>query len=79
MLRDWFLPRSIATQVKWSGALNAVSMEKAGEPMQLLFGRVDKIVSTVASLGVCECAVLCCAVLCCVVGYWATKMQRSRC
>ena len=51
MLRDWFLPRSNATQVKWSDAFDAVNMEKGEEPMKF-FSRVDKIASTLASLGV---------------------------
>ena len=32
--RDWFLPRSFATQVKRSGAFDAVQMEKGEEPMK---------------------------------------------
>ena len=51
MLRDWFLPRSIATQVKWSDAFDAVKIQKGEEPM-IVFTRVDKIASTLASLGV---------------------------
>ena len=51
MLRDWFLPRSIATQVKWSDDFDAVKMEKGEEPMKL-FSRVDKIGGTLSSLGV---------------------------
>ena len=51
MLRDWFLPKSVATQVKWSDAFDAVQMEKGEEPMKF-FSRVDKIVGTLASLGV---------------------------
>ena len=52
MLRDWFLPRSSATQVKWSDAFDAVQMQKGEEPMKS-FSSVDKIVSTPAySLGV---------------------------
>ena len=51
MLRDWFLPRSIATQVKWSDAFDAVKMENGEEPMKF-FSRVDKIVGTLSSLGV---------------------------
>ena len=50
ILRDWFLPRSIATQAKWSDAFDAVKMEKGEEPMKL-FRHVDKIVSTLSSLG----------------------------
>ena len=53
MIRDWFLPRSIATQVKWSDAFDDVKMEKGEEPMKL-FSRVDKIVGTLASLGACQ-------------------------
>ena len=51
MLRDWFLPKSVATQVKWSDAFDAVQMEKGEEPMKF-FSRVDKIVGTLALLGV---------------------------
>lgn len=51
MLRDWFLPRSIATRVKWSDAFDAVQMEKGEEPMKF-FRREDKIVGTLDSLGV---------------------------
>ena len=32
MVRDWFLPSSIATQVKWSDAFDAVQMEKGEQP-----------------------------------------------
>ena len=42
---------SVATQVKWSDAFDAVQMEKGEEPMKF-FSRVDKIVGTLASLGV---------------------------
>ena len=51
MLRDLFLPRSIATQVKWWDAFNAFKMERGEEPMKF-FSRVDKIVSTLASINV---------------------------
>ena len=51
MVRDWFLRISVATQVKWSDAFDVVHMEKGEEPMKL-FSRVDKIVGTLASLGV---------------------------
>ena len=51
MLRDWILPRSIATQVKWSDALDDVQMEKDEEPMRF-FSRVDKVVGIQASLRV---------------------------
>ena len=27
MLRDWFLPKSVATEVKWSDAFDAVQIE----------------------------------------------------
>ena len=50
-LRGWFLPRSIAAQVKWLGAFDVVKMEKGEAPMKL-FSRVDKIASALASLGV---------------------------
>ena len=48
--RDWFLPRSFATQVKRSGAFDAVQMEKGEEPMKF-FSHEDKIVGTLDSLG----------------------------
>ena len=51
MLRDWFLPKSVATQVKWSDAFDAVQTEKGEEPMKF-FSRADKIVGTLASFGV---------------------------
>ena len=51
MLRDWFLPRSIATRVKWSDAFDAAQMEKGEERMKFS-SRVDKIVGILASLGV---------------------------
>ena len=51
MLRDWFLPRSVATQVKRSRAFDNVKMGKGEDPMKF-FSRVDKIISTLASLGV---------------------------
>ena len=51
MLCDWFQPRSIATQIKWSDSFDAVKMEKGEEPMKF-FGRVDKIVGILTSLGV---------------------------
>ena len=51
MLRDWFLPRSIATQVKWSDTFDDVKMKKGEEPMTF-FSRVDMIANTLASLGV---------------------------
>ena len=39
ILRNWFLPRSIGTQVKWSGAFDMVKMEK-GEELIKLYSRV---------------------------------------
>ncbi|CAN0558800.1 unnamed protein product, partial [Laminaria digitata] len=51
MLRGWFLPKSIATQVKWSDVFDALQMEKGEEPM-IFFSRVDKIVGILGSLGV---------------------------
>ena len=53
MLRDWFSPRPIATQVIWSDAFDAVKMTKEEEPMEF-FSRGDNIASTLASLGVLE-------------------------
>ena len=50
MLRDWFLPRSIATKSKWSERFDAVKMEKSEEPMKF-FRLVDKVVGILASLG----------------------------
>ena len=51
MLQDCFFPRSMADQVKWSDAFEAVRMEKGEEPMKF-FSRVDKVVGILASLGV---------------------------
>ena len=51
ILRHWFLLKSVATQVKWSDAFDAVQIEKGEEPMKF-FSRVDKTVGTLASLGV---------------------------
>ena len=51
IFRDWFLPRSMATQVKWLDAFGAVQMGKGEEPMKF-FSRVDKIVGILTSLGV---------------------------
>ena len=51
ILRDWFLPKSIAMQVKSSDACDTVKMEKGEEPMKF-FSRVDKIASSLASLRV---------------------------
>ena len=45
-----FLPKTMAEQVKWSVAFDAAKMEKGEEPMNY-FGRVDKIVGVIASLG----------------------------
>ena len=50
MLCDWFVPRSIATQVKWSDAFDAVKMETGEEPMIRSFSRVYKIVFIVLLL-----------------------------
>ena len=51
MLRGWFLPNFVATQVNWSDAFDALHMEKGEEPMKC-FCRVDKIVGILSSLGV---------------------------
>ena len=50
MLLDWFLPRSIAAQVK-SNYFDAETMEYGEERMELIC-RVGKIVSNLSSLGV---------------------------
>ena len=49
MPRDWFSPKSVATQVKWSDAIDAVQMDKGEEPMKFV-SRVDNIVGILASL-----------------------------
>ena len=51
MLFDWFLPRSIAAQVKLSNDIDADTMEYGEERMELIC-RVGKIVSNLSSLGV---------------------------
>ena len=51
MLCDWFMPKTMAEQVKWSVAFDSAKMEKGEEPMKY-FGRIDKIVGVLASLGV---------------------------
>ena len=51
MLRDFFFSKSIATQVKRWDAFHAVQIEKV-EELMIFFSRVDKIVGTLASLGV---------------------------
>ncbi|CAN0395471.1 unnamed protein product, partial [Laminaria digitata] len=51
MLKDWFMPQTMANQVKWSDAFDAIRMEKGEEPMKF-FSRVDKVVGVLASLGV---------------------------
>ena len=50
MLCDWFLPKTIADQVKWSVAFDE-KMEKGEAPWKS-FGWIDKIVGVLASLGV---------------------------
>ena len=42
MLRDYFLPRSVATQAKWSNDFYAAQMEKGEESMRIFSG-ADKI------------------------------------
>ena len=49
LLYDWFMPKTMAEQVKWSVAFDSAKMEKGHEPMQY-FGRTDKIVGVLASL-----------------------------
>ncbi|CAN0405489.1 unnamed protein product, partial [Laminaria digitata] len=51
MLKDWLMPQTMADQVKWSDAFDAIRMEKGEEPMKF-FSRVDKVVGVLASLGV---------------------------
>ena len=51
MLHDCFLPKSTATQVKWSDAFDEVQIEKGEEPMKF-FSRVDKGWDILASRGV---------------------------
>ena len=48
---DWFMSKTMAEQVKWSVAFESTKMEKGEEPMKY-FGRIDKIVGVLASLGV---------------------------
>ena len=52
ILREWFQPRSIGTQVKLSDAFDAVKMEKGEEEPMMFFSRVDQIASVLASFGV---------------------------
>ena len=51
MLHDCFLPKSTATQVKWSDAFDEVQIEKGEEPMKFI-SRVDKGWDILASRGV---------------------------
>ena len=51
MLCDWFMPKTMAEQVKWSVAFDSAKMAK-GEELMKYFGRIDKIVGVFASLGV---------------------------
>ena len=53
MLCDWFMPKTMAEQVKCSVAFDSAKMEKREEPMKY-FGRIDKIVGVLASLGVVQ-------------------------
>ena len=50
-LCDWFLPKTMAEQVKWLVAFDAAKMEKREAPM-IYFGRINKNVGVFASLGV---------------------------
>ena len=56
MLCDCFMPKTMAEQVKWSVAFDSAKMEKGEEPMKY-FGRIDKIVGVLASLGVAKTVV----------------------
>ena len=56
MLRDWFMPKTMTEQVKWLVAFDFAKMEKGEEPMKY-FGRIDKIVGVLASLGVAKTVV----------------------
>ena len=51
ILCDWFMPKTMAEQVKWSVAFDSAKMAK-GEELMKYFGRIDKIVGVFASLGV---------------------------
>ena len=53
MLCYWFMPKTIAGQVKWSVAFDSARMEKGEEPMKY-FGRIDKIVGVLALLGLAK-------------------------
>ena len=50
------MPKTMAEQVKWSVVLDSAKMEKGEEPMKY-FGRIDKIVGVLASLGVAKTVV----------------------
>ena len=50
---DWFMPKTMAEQVKWSVAFDSAKMEKGEEPMKYS-GRINKIVGVLASLGVAK-------------------------
>ena len=50
MMCNWFMPKTMAEQVKWSVAFDCAKMEKGEEPLKT-FGRIDKLVSVLASIG----------------------------
>ena len=50
MLYDWFMPKTMAEQVKWSVAFDFAKIEKGEEPMKF-FCQIDKIVGVLASPG----------------------------
>ena len=51
MLKDWFLPQTLAEKSKCKRQFNDLVMEKKEEPMRY-FARVNKIVGVLGSLGV---------------------------
>ena len=51
MFCDWFMPKTMAEQVKWSVSFDSAKMETGEEPMKY-FRWIDKIVGVLASLGV---------------------------
>ena len=51
ILCDWSLPETMAEQVKWSVTFNDAKMDNREEPIKC-FGRIDKVIGVLASLGV---------------------------
>ena len=51
---DWFLPKTMAEQLKWSVAFDAANMEKE-EPNKYV-GRIDRVVGVLTSLRVLKSA-----------------------